>query len=86
MVTITNLLEVLAAGIVSGGGIGLLLSRFSMTKKERTDSLFMLVKQLQENVNINNDEIKVLKEEIHNWRTKYYRELEQNNKLAEELH
>ncbi|MBD3748947.1 MAG: hypothetical protein IE931_05580 [Sphingobacteriales bacterium] len=68
------------AGIIIG-----LISRFSMTKKESYDATIMLVKQLQENVNSNNKEIKELKDEVHEWREKYYKELEEKNQLLEEI-
>jgi len=84
MVTITMILG--AIGTFFSGGIAVaILSRFKMSKKEESEYILMLVKQLQENVNSNNEEIKKLKVEVDNWRDKYYTELEEKNKLSNEL-
>lgn len=73
-------------GAFLSGGLGVtIFNRFGMSKKESGDALLMLVKQLQENVNANNQEIKELKAEVHQWRDKYYAELEEKNKLSIEM-
>lgn len=70
---------------LSGGFAAALLAHFRMSKKEESEYILMLVKQLQENVNSNNEEIKKLKAEVDNWRDKYYMELDEKNKLSQEL-
>lgn len=73
-------------GALLTGGIGVtLLNRFGMSKKDESDYMLMLVRQLQDSVNANNEEIKILKVEVSQWREKYYTELEQKNKLADEV-
>lgn len=73
-------------GAFLSGGLGVtIFNRFGMSKKESGDALLMLVKQLQENVNANNLEIRNLKAEIDQWREKYYNELEEKNKLSTEM-
>lgn len=73
-------------GAMLTGGVGVsLLNRVGMSKKDQGDYLLMLVKQLQENVNTNNEEIKSLKSEVHQWREKYYAELQEKDKLSEQI-
>lgn len=72
-------------GTLGGGLFVALINKFGRSQKEKDDYLLLLVKQLQENVNSNNDEIKILKKEVIDWRDKYYNELEEKNKLAGEL-
>jgi hypothetical protein len=74
--------------ILAAMGGGMLVKLFDlifMSKKDKGDALIMLVRQLQENVNFNNDEIRELKAEVNNWRDKYYKELEEKNRLSDEL-
>ena len=73
------------ATLFSGGVFVALVNKYGRSKKDKDDYLLMLVKQLQENVNSNYDEIKLLKVEVVNWRDKYYAEVEEKNKLAAEL-
>lgn len=81
---ITTIITALGT-FLSGGFAAALLSRFKMSKKEESEYILLLVKQLQENVNSNNEEIKKLKVEVDNWRDKYYNELDEKNKLSQEL-
>jgi hypothetical protein len=75
----------IVSSFLTGGIAQLVLNKFWMSKKEEGNYLLLLVKQLQANVNANNEEIIVLKAEIHQWRDKYYAELEEKNKLTMEL-
>ena len=81
-------IETLIAAIVpfiGGGAFIKIFDRFTVSKKDQNDYILMLVKQLQENVNSNNQEIQTLKKEVDDWRAKYYAELDEKNKLSEEL-
>jgi|SRR6185437_15209035 len=71
--------------VVSGGLLKVFIDRFSMTKNEQYTALIMLVQQLQKNVNENNDEIAELKRDVREWRDKYYKELDEKNKLSLEV-
>jgi len=73
------------ASIFSGGLLVLIYKTIFRTKTEGDSAIIMLVKQLQENVNSNNLQIKSLETELHLWRNKYYTELEEKNKLLEEI-
>jgi len=73
-----------AGGLVcSGGLLKVLVDRFSMTKNEQYQALIMLVEQLQKNVDENNKKVAHLEEISTKWREKYYKELEEKNKLAD---
>lgn len=83
-----TLFETIATLIVPffGGGAAIkIFDRFTISKKDQNDYILLLVKQLQENVNANNIEIQSLKKEVDDWRNKYYSELDEKNKLSEEL-
>lgn len=83
-----TLLETIASLLVPffGGGAAIkIFDHFSVSKKDQNDYILLLVKQLQENVNSNNQEIQSLKKEVDDWRNKYYAELDEKNKLSEEL-
>ena len=80
-------MEILNTVVIALGGamIGKIFEILFISKKDRGDALIMLVKQLQDNVNSNNEEIKQLKQEVTSWRDKYYTELEEKSKLQTEL-
>jgi site-specific DNA-adenine methylase len=71
--------------VLSGGLLKILIDRFSMTKNEQYQALVMLVDQLQKNVNETNKKVSHLEKEANEWREKYYKELDEKNKLANEV-
>lgn len=83
--TILGLVASTVGAVFTGGVFKTLADRLSMTKNEQYTALVMLVEQLQKNVNENNHEITELKKDVKDWREKYYKELEEKNKLALEV-
>jgi serine/threonine protein phosphatase PrpC len=71
--------------ILSGGFLKILADRFSMSKNEQYQALIMLVEQLQKNVDENNKKVSHLERTSAEWREKYYKELEEKNKLANDV-
>lgn len=74
-------------GTFVGGGVvfKVVLDRFSMTKNEQYRALIMLIEQLQRNVDENNEKVARLEKDSAEWREKYYAELEEKYKLANEV-
>ena len=70
---------------LSGGILKVLIDRVSMSKNEQYQGLIMLVEQLQKNVDENNRKISHLERTSAEWREKYYKELDEKNKLANEV-
>ncbi|MBB6131339.1 hypothetical protein [Mucilaginibacter lappiensis] len=83
--TVLGLVASTIGAVFTGGVFKTFVDRFSMTKNEQYNALVMLVEQLQRNVNENNHEITLLKNDVKDWREKYYKELEEKNKLALEV-
>ncbi|MEB0248873.1 hypothetical protein QN344_01940 [Mucilaginibacter sp. 5B2] len=71
--------------VFSGGLLKVIIDRFSMTKNEQYQALIMLVEQLQKNVDENNEKVARLEKDSAEWRDKYYTELEEKYKLANEV-
>jgi 2-phosphoglycerate kinase len=71
--------------VFSGGLLKIIVDRFSMTKNEQYQALIMLVEQLQKNVDENNEKVARLEKDSAEWRDKYYKELEEKYKLANEV-
>ncbi|PLW89993.1 hypothetical protein [Mucilaginibacter sp.] len=71
--------------VFSGGVLKVIIDRFSMTKNEQYQALIMLVEQLQKNVDENNEKVARLEKDSAEWRDKYYTELEEKYKLANEV-
>ena len=71
------------AAVFSGGVFKTLADRFSMSKNEQYQALIMLVEQLQKNVDENNKKVSHLEKTSMEWREKYYKELQEKNKLAD---
>ena len=84
MITIDHVITLIGT-LVTGGFLVGLVNKYGFSKKEKNDYLLLLVKQLQENMTANNEEIRLLKNDVVHWREKYYQELEEKNKLAAEL-
>jgi hypothetical protein len=83
--TILETIVTSVATFLTGGLATILIPRLTMTKNEQYQALIMLIEQLQKNVNENNDEIIVLKRDVREWRDKYYKELDEKNKLSLEV-
>jgi hypothetical protein len=83
--TIIGLIASTAGLLFSGGILKIIVDRFSMTKNEQYQALIMLVEQLQKNVDQNNEKVARLEKDSAEWRDKYYAELEEKNKLANEV-
>jgi uncharacterized protein YlxW (UPF0749 family) len=83
--TILGLVASTTGVLFSGGILKIVIDRFSMTKNEQYQALIMLVEQLQKNVDENNKKVEHLERTSAEWREKYYRELEEKNKLANEV-
>jgi uncharacterized protein YlxW (UPF0749 family) len=83
--TILGLVASTTGAVITGGLFKTLLDRVSLTKMDQYSTLVMLVEQLQRNVNENNDKIRELEKEVNEWRDKYYKELDEKNKLSNEV-
>ena len=81
----SNMVENFLLAAVGSGILVLIFKTIFRSKTESDSAIIMLVKQLQENVNANNAQIKLLEVELHLWRDKYYKELEEKNKLLDEI-
>lgn len=81
--TILGLVASTTGVLVTGGVLKVVIDRFSMTKNEQYQALIMLVEQLQKNVDENNKKVAHLDRISTEWREKYYKELEEKNKLAD---
>jgi regulator of replication initiation timing len=75
----------LAAGVLSGSLMIKIWEHFFISKKDETEVLMMLVKQLQASVNENNDRVKELQSEVKEWREKYYDAFEEKHSLSLEI-
>ena len=83
--TLFGLIASAVGAVFSGGILKVVVDRFSMTKNEQYQALIMLVEQLQKNVDENNKKVTQLEKDATQWREKYYLELEEKNKLANDV-
>lgn len=84
VITMEHILSLIGM-LFTGGALVAIINKYGFGRKEKNDYMLLLIKQLQENVNTNNEEIKNLKNDVVHWRDKYYAELEEKNKLVAEL-
>jgi len=83
--TLFGLIASAVGAVCTGGVLKVIIDRFSMTKNEQYQALIMLVEQLQKNVDENNEKVARLERDSAEWREKYYTEMEEKYKLANEV-